>query len=319
MRTQHIKDDDGRFVYILITPAKDEEDSLPELIQSIVNQDIKPVVWVIVDDGSDDKTPQIINQATSEYPWILSLKSGRNDPYDLRHVAFVYQQGFKHALNYCERNSIEFEFIASSDADTIYPKNYFSQLISFLHNNSEYGIISGKVLITDKKGNIVEENRIHIGDGDGHPYGTGRVWRKETFEETNGYPLVKAWDSVSNIMALLKGWKIKRLADVECYQIRGTGEKINSWNGYFTRGERAYYLNANFLNILGSIVNMVLISRQENSMIKSLAYFSGYFRSFIRRDDKIENDDVKRYMGSYKRSIRNYWLALKGIVAIRRN
>ena len=317
MRTRYIKDN-GRFAYILITPAKNEEDSLPELIRSIVNQNVKPVAWVIVDDGSGDKTPQIINKATSECPWIHSLKLDTKGAYDIgEHYAFVCRKGFIYALNYCEENNIEFEYIALSDADMRYPTDYFSQLITFLRNNSEYGIVSGKLLIKDGRGNIYEENKIHLGGGD--PYGTGRVWRKETFKETNGYVLTKSPDGVSNITALLKGWKTKRLADIECYQTRETGEKISLWNGHFARGERAYYLNANFLSIVGSIVNMILISRQKNSMIKSLAYFSGYFRSFIRRDDKIENDDVKRYIGSYKRSIRNYWLALKGLVARRRN
>ncbi len=310
MKTGDIND--GRFAYILITPAKDEEDNLPELIQSVANLSVKPVVWCIVDDGSDDNTHQIIHQATLEYPWILSLRLDRNNVYDLDHVAFVYHQGFEHALDYCRKNGIEVKFIASSDADTIYPKDYFHQLITFLDNNSEFGIVSGKIIVKDKRGNIYEDNRIRIGDG--HPYGTGRVWSREAFEGTNGCPLVKAWDSVSNIVALSKGWRIKMLADVECYQLRGIGEKVNSWAGSFTRGRTAYYLNHNFLGVFGSILNLMLISRQKDSMMKSLAYFYGYFLSFIRRDDKIENDHVRRYMGSYKRSLRNYWLVLKQIL-----
>ncbi len=308
MKTRDIADD-GKFAYVLITPAKNEEDSLPELIQSIVNQTVKPVVWYIVDDGSDDNTPQIIHQATLEYPWILSLRLDRKNPYDLEHVAFVYHQGFEHALDYVGRNGIEVKFIASSDADTIYPKDYFYKVISFLSNNSEFGIVSGKIILMDKRGNICKDNRFRIRDG--QPYGTGRVWSREAFEGTNGCPIVKAWDTVSNIMALSKGWRIKILADVECYMLRGSGEKINSWAGYFTKGRMVYYLNSNFLNIFVSILNLMLISRQKDSMIKSLGFFSGYFLSFIMRDDKIENDDVRRYMGSYKRSIRNYWSVVK--------
>lgn len=310
MKTRDI--DEERFTYILITPAKNEADSLPELIRSVVSQNVQPIVWYIVDDGSDDNTPQIIHQATLEYPWIHSLRLDRNNPYDLDHVAFVYHQGFKYALDYCIRNGIEPKYIASSDADTIYPKDYFYELTTFLDNNSEFGIVSGKIIVKDKRGNIYEDGRIHIGESYAH--GTGRVWRKKTFDETNGIPIVKGWDAVSNIIALSKGWGIEILAHVECYQLRGAGEKVNSWIGVFWKGKTVYYLNSNFLNVFGGILHLVLISRQKDCMIKSLAYICGYCSSLIRRDDKIENDVVRIYMGSYKRSIKNYWLILKQIL-----
>lgn len=303
------------FSYILITPAKNERDNLPKLMRSIINQNIKPVVWFIVDDGSNDETPHIIAEATSRYLWIHSLKIDTEGIYDImgEHYAFCCREGFKYALNYCEKNSIEFGYIALSDADMIYPKDYFSLLITFLRNNREYGIVSGEMLIkVDKRGIYKESKALPGGD---HPLGTGRIWRKETFEETEGYIVSKSPDSVSNVMALLKGWKIKQLTNVKYYQTRDTGEKIDLWDGYFNRGKRAYYLNANFLSIFNVIVDIMLISRQRKSLIKSLAFISGYFQSFIIREDKIENAEIKKYIGSYKRVIGSYLLFLKDLIA----
>ena len=302
------------FTYILITPAKDEEDNLPKLIQSIINQNVKPIAWFIVDDGSDDETYQIISKATSGYSWIHSLKLETRGAYDIEeHYAFVCCRGFEYAFKYAERNNIQFEYAALSDADMIYPEDYFHQLLLFLRNNSEYGIVSGNISIKDERQGIYEESKVLPG-GD-YPLGTGRLWKKETFEETNGYIVIKSPDAVSNIMALLNGWKIKRLAEVKCYQTRDTGGKINLGDGYFNRGKRAYYLNIKLLSIFNNIVDIMLISRQKNSMTKSLAFFCGYFQSFIRREDQIENDEVKRYIGSYKRVIRHYWLFLKYLIA----
>ena len=310
--------DAKEFTYILVTPAKNEEDNLPELIQSMVKQNVKPVAWFIVDDGSDDGTYQIIRKATSEYSWIHNLKIETKSAYDIEeHYAFVCREGFKYALNYCEENNIGFEYIALSDADMMYPKNYFYQLLLFLSNNSDFGIVSGKILIMSQSGDIYKEGKTYI-DID-QPRGSGRVWRKETFEQTNGYILAKSPDSVSNIMTLLKGWKIKQLAHVECYQLRDTGGKIDLWSAYFSRGKRSHYLGANPLSVLNVLIDLILIYRQKNSMTKSLAYFSGYFRSFIWREDQIENEEVKRYIGSYKRVIRNYWLVLKGLAVRKRN
>ncbi|KAF5431155.1 Glycosyltransferase involved in cell wall bisynthesis [Candidatus Methanophagaceae archaeon] len=301
------------FTYILITPAKNEENNLPKLIPSIIKQMVTPVAWFIVDDGSDDETYQIIRKATSDYLWIHSLRLETRGTYDIEeHYASVCRKGFKYALKYCDENNIEFDYIALSDADMVYPKNYFYQLLLFLSNNSDFGIASGKILIMDKSGGIHTEGKTHYND---QPRGTGRVWRKETFEQTNGYMLTKSPDTVSNIMALLKGWKIKQLAPVECYQLRDTGGKIDLWDGYFSMGKRAYYLNANFLSLFNVVVDINLISRQRKSLIKSIAYISGYFQSFIRREGKIENVAIKRYMGSYKRVIREYLLFMKKVIA----
>ena len=45
--------------YILITPARNEEINLARLIKSMVSQTHRPERWVIVDDGSTDRTAEI--------------------------------------------------------------------------------------------------------------------------------------------------------------------------------------------------------------------------------------------------------------------
>jgi len=60
--------------YILVTAAKNEGENLPKTIQSVVEQTIKPVVWVIVDDCSTDNTPKILKEAKEKYEWIQSIQ-----------------------------------------------------------------------------------------------------------------------------------------------------------------------------------------------------------------------------------------------------
>lgn len=302
----------SEFVYILVTPVKDEEDNLGALIESIADQNVRPIAWFIVDDASEDLTSHIINRATSEHSWIHPLKLGVKHIYDPgEHYAFVCIKGFDYALDYCKRNNIDFKYIALSDADMIYPKDYFEECISFLHDNRRFGIVSGRLLIRDQSGNIYEESRIQLSDGE--PHGAGRVWRKATFIDTNGYMLIRGPDRVSNIMALLKGWKIKQLTNIVCYETRDTAGKTGLWSGYFSQGETAYFLNANPLKIFNFIFGAMFASRSKNAVIKSLAYLSGYCKSLLRREKKIGNKEVRRYQGSYKRVIMKYWLFLNGL------
>lgn len=311
MVAKHLNDQ-STLAYVLVTPVKDEEDNLPTLTESILNQTLKPVVWFIVDDGSKDRSTQIIEQAASAHSWIRFIRADTNRVYDIgEHYASVCIIGFRQALSYCEQNNLNFKYIALSDADMIYPEDYFAKCISFLESNKQVGIVSGKVLVRDKSGNIYEESRVQLGDG--RPYGTGRVWSKEAFMDTGGYIETKSPDTVSNVKAILRGWKIRQLPNLIYYQTRDTGGKMGLWDGYFNKGQRAYYLNVNPLGILNGIVAMIFISREKHSATKSLAFLSGYWKSFIRRKQQLEDGEVKRYIGSYKRIMKNYWLFLKGL------
>ena len=298
--------------YILVTPVKNEEANIPELIQSITSQHVRPVGWFIVDDNSDDQTPGIIDKATAENSWIHSMRLVEGRAYDLEeHYASICRAGFNWALNYCKDSNVEFEYIALSDADMVYPGCYFYQVICFLRRNPEFGIVGGKVLIRNERGSIREETKTYPTS---QPAGTGRVWRRECFIQTGGYMQVLSPDAVSNVMALLGGWKVKQLSDVECYQTRSSGGRYSLWSGYFSQGKRAYYMNLNLLGVLVTVIDMVLVSRPGKSLVRSLAFFSGYFWSLIRREDQIEIAEVRKYMGDYKGTFNRCWLAMKELI-----
>jgi len=53
--------------YGAITPARDEEKFLPGLIESMVAQTLRPIRWIIIDDGSTDSTPALLDEAASRY------------------------------------------------------------------------------------------------------------------------------------------------------------------------------------------------------------------------------------------------------------
>jgi glycosyltransferase involved in cell wall biosynthesis len=65
--------------YILITPAHNEAVFIEKTLESMVAQTLLPERWVIVDDGSTDRTAEIVEGHASRYPWIeLSETAGEN-------------------------------------------------------------------------------------------------------------------------------------------------------------------------------------------------------------------------------------------------
>jgi poly-beta-1,6-N-acetyl-D-glucosamine synthase len=55
---------------LLITPARDEAAHLERTIRAVAAQTQRPDLWLIVDDGSTDATPEILAHAAAELPFL---------------------------------------------------------------------------------------------------------------------------------------------------------------------------------------------------------------------------------------------------------
>ena len=64
--------------YIIITPFKNEEENIEGTIKSIIAQSIKPISWILIDDGSKDNSLNIVNRYKKKFSWIQVEK---NDSY----------------------------------------------------------------------------------------------------------------------------------------------------------------------------------------------------------------------------------------------
>lgn len=289
--------------YILVTPAKNEEKKLPVTISSIENQTVKPALWVIVDDGSTDNTPQIIEAAKKNHPWIKSI-SLNESPRDLRiHYAAVCIAGLNYAIEYCKGNKIEYEYIGIVDADMSLVKTYFGSLINEFLRDPKLGIASGGTWV------IVKGKEVQLQLREDIPSGGHRLWRKECFEETGGCPLTYAVDSVSNVKAKLRGWKVKRFEEYKATQARATSSAEGLWKGWKTEGEAMYYLGAHPLFAILRAIRYLF----KKPYYIGLAYLVGYLYSYINKKQQI-NDEEIRYYNRYIRpkEVRKfYWDKLK--------
>ncbi|CAD6492190.1 MAG: Glycosyl transferase family 2 [Candidatus Argoarchaeum ethanivorans] len=271
--------------YILVTPARNEENNLPKLIQSVVEQTIKPLVWVIVDDGSTDNSHSIIRNAQKIHKWIYSIRL-KEGPRDLgKHVYHVYNIGFNIAINYCTIHNISFDYIGNIDADMILETEFFEKLIKEFEKNLRVGIASGSVYSNISNKLFLEENREDL------PMGSLRLWRKECFEETGGYLISYSSDSVSNVLAKLKGWETRSFEGIRAVQTRRTSSAEGLWNGYKYHGKSCYFRNYHPLFVLAKGIKLTF----EKPNYTGIAYLYGYLCAAIKRMDKIDDKEVGDY------------------------
>ncbi len=62
--------DRPQYKILIISPVKDEAEYIQKTIDSVVNQTVRPALWIIVDDGSADATGAICDAAAEKHDWI---------------------------------------------------------------------------------------------------------------------------------------------------------------------------------------------------------------------------------------------------------
>ena len=287
--------------YFIITPAKDEEKSLPGLIQSVVEQTIKPNLWVIINDGSTDRTPELIEDAKTKNGWIqtIHLKEGVRDLGI--HCSQICIAGFEFAVEFCKKHNVNYDYIALIDADMILEETYIERLMKEFDKNPELGIASGEVW------NIIGGKRIHSKQRGDLPCGGARLWRRRCFEETGGYLVTYAPDSASNVKAKLKGWETRSFEEIEVTSIRALGSAEGYWKEFKGFGIYCHYVGFNLSYV---IIKVIRFSFKKPYYI-GLAFLYGYFSSLFIMRRQIDDKEIRYYYQHKRpREINQYYFNL---------
>lgn len=274
----------------------------------MLGQIILPTLWVIVDDGSTDKTCELLEQIEQKYCWIKCVYLKEQKEYLGAHIASVYNTGFEFAKDYSTKYNVKWEYIAILDSDTLPEPQYFEKCIKECESDQKLGIVSGSTCdlienifdeLSNKKINITdyefwntypftfENNQVR----DDLPMGSARLWRRECFDETGGgYDYVHIPDTISTVKAKINGWKTKCCPRIKLIERRGS-TAIGKWYGHEERGASNY--------VIGLPLTLIILKTLNYSFQKpyyiGIAYLSGYLKFFIYRKKKVDNLEVRKY------------------------
>jgi glycosyltransferase involved in cell wall biosynthesis len=146
--------DDGAPEVTAIIIVKDGEAFLGEAIDSVLGQVGAEPELVVVDDGSVDRTAEIVRNYERRYPGRVRLVShpgGEN-----RGMAASRNLGIAHARG---------RFIAFNDADDVWEPTKIAEQVALFEAHPEVGLIYGRVLIWHSwsPGSTVEDHFVPLG------------------------------------------------------------------------------------------------------------------------------------------------------------
>ena len=108
--------------FVIVSPVKDEERHIEFTLQSVTSQKLKPELWVIVDDGSRDSTPEIVQRYLSIYPFIRLVS---NPHTGVRQTGSGVIRAFNYGYNTI--GAMDYDFIVKLDCDLSFEPDYFEE------------------------------------------------------------------------------------------------------------------------------------------------------------------------------------------------
>ncbi|KPK84167.1 MAG: hypothetical protein AMS27_10725 [Bacteroides sp. SM23_62_1] len=129
----------------IIMPVYNCEKYVGEAIESVLAQSFKDFEFIIIDDGSDDNTSQIIEEYDKTDNRIRILRNEQN-------------LGVVKSLNIGLRQSVG-EYIARIDADDIWLPEKLEKQIIYLEKNGDIGMLATSKLNIDADGKIRERDK----------------------------------------------------------------------------------------------------------------------------------------------------------------
>jgi len=255
-------------VIVAVTPARNEARWLPVLITAMGKQTLKPDLWMVVDDGSSDNTPDLLREFAEDHAWVeLRRRGDRGRYFRGKGVAETFSFGEEEA----SKLQPNWGLLAKIDADTDLPESYFVQISKKFAENPRLGIASG----------------VNIGEKgiQAHPRGNNRVYRRECWDSIGGLPAISGWDTWDETVARSKGWDTAALPDIRTRHLRP--EAATAAYSY-QQGKISRFLGYSWLFALGRSVK---IAFQRNP-----ACGFGYLGGYLAEKDRIKDQEFVRLL-----------------------
>ena len=277
--------------YLIISPCRNEADFMVNTLQSVVNQSVIPAKWIIVDDGSTDATPEILQRYADQYDFIQIVT---RDNRGHRSVGPGVIEAFYAGL--AEVDMGNYQFICKLDLDLIMPPRYFELMIEKMKSNPRIGTCSGKTYFEDKRsGELIPEEC-----GDESSIGAAKFYRMSCFQQIGGFVRQVMWDGIDSHRCRLLGWISMSWDEEEVRFIHlrpmGSSQK-GILTGRIRHGFGQYYMGTGLAYILASTVYRL---NKKPYLAGALAMLWGFLSSAIQRLDRLEDPAMRRLMNRYQ-------------------
>jgi glycosyltransferase involved in cell wall biosynthesis len=265
--------------YIAITPARDEERFLPQLIACMSAQKHLPRRWTIIDDGSTDATGAIVDAAARQHPWIRPVHVPLGRPRLPGGESAIMQLLHEDAYQ-------DVDYILRLDADISFGPSFAESLLFEFASDPKLGIASGMLYEPDDGGwhEVVSPAF--------HTHGPAKAYSCACFRAIGGLEEGLGWDTIDDIGASMLGFKTHAFQHIRVNHHRRQGTARGVWPGFFNKGQAAYHVGYSPIFLIARAIRMVAV----DGPLGALAMTTGYLEGYVKRRPRVNNPELIRFV-----------------------
>ena len=280
---------ESKNLLVVISPVRNEADYIEKIIESMVAQTVKPVEWLIVDDGSTDGTSEILDQAAAQHDWI--------------HVEHRTDRGFRSVgpgvveafyYGYERIRTPDYNFICKMDGDLELKPKYFQTLLDIFSQNPHLGGASGKSYLLEEGNLILERSNDEI------VAGQVNCFRRQCFEDIGGYVREVHWDGICSHRARMEGWGTRSIDHPDLMfvhqRLMGSSEK-GILNGRLRWGRGQYFMGTHPLYILAICLYRLF---EKPFFLGGICILLGYYKAMLEGMPRYENLEFRKSLNAWQ-------------------
>jgi glycosyltransferase involved in cell wall biosynthesis len=293
--------------YVLITPARNEAEFIELTIQSVVSQTVRPVKWVIVSDGSTDRTDEIVTKYVTANPWIELVKLPERRERHFAGKVTAFKAGYERLTG------LNYQVIGNLDGDVSFDEMYFEFLMRKFAENPRLGVAGTPF----REGPFQYDFRFTSIE---HVSGQIQLFRRECFEEIGGYVPRKIGgvDLVAVTTARMRGWETRTFLEKPYNHLRRMGTATQSGFGVpFKVGKTDYVLGS---HPLWEMCRCIYQMTGRPYILNGCVRLFGYLWAMVSRMEKqvpaelirFRRDEQMRRLGTFASNVLRLSLPVTG-------
>jgi biofilm PGA synthesis N-glycosyltransferase PgaC len=284
--------------YVLVTAAYNEEAYIGRTIESIVGQTLLPQRWVIVSDGSTDRTDDIVQKHAAKYPFIRFVRIQEKHTRNFGAQVMAINRGFE------QLRDVDYDFIANVDSDLSFEPTYYSRLLQKFDEDPKLGLAGGFIFEEDHDG-IFRSRLLNSEHSVGHAV---QMLRRECYEAIGGWIAMpyggQDWHAL--VTAQMLGWRIKAFPELPVFHHRPTGTGDRRVRNLFREGCMDYSVGS---YPPFEIMKIVRRMRFKPYVVGSLIRLSGFVWGYCRSEVRLVSPEFIQFLrGQQKRAMRDFFL-----------
>ena len=270
--------------YVLVTPVRNEEKTIGTTLRCVVEQTIRPQEWVIVSDGSTDRTNDIVRSYEDQFEFIRLLALEHRPVRNFASVVYAIECGIA-ALK-----AEDYEFIGLLDADIRFSQGYYEEIMLHFASDAKLGLAGG--LVFDCYDGFKRRSGLSLMD----IAGAVQFFRRKCFDSLGGLVALPegGLDTVTCVQARMNGFVTRTFPELEVDHLKPRNiAEGNLLRRFRQLGVRAYAIGN---HPLFEVLKCGYRCREYPFVVGGVMRLFGYSWSCCLRKERMVSPEFVRFV-----------------------